>query len=94
MIRCTLCVTYTFFIVQYKMSDIMYFNSSYRNMSCNSLLLVNIKAKCLCPQTHVIFIYILPTCIVLDLGESHFIELGYFLFLCSLEKSKESKYDF
>ena len=49
---------YWYNIVQYKMSDIMYFNSSYRNMSCNSLLLVNIKAKCLCPQTHVIFIYI------------------------------------
>lgn len=66
----------------------MHFNLSYSNMSRNSLLLVNIKAKCLCPQTHVIFIYILPTFIALDLGESHFIELGYFLFSCSLEIKK------
>ena len=36
-------------------------------------------------------IYILPTCIVLDLSESHFIELAYFLFLCPLEiKKKET----
>ena len=60
-------------------------------MSCNSLLLVNIIAKCLCPQTHVIFIYILPTFIALDLGESHFIELGYFLFSCSLEIKKNCR---
>ena len=90
-VHCPLCVTYSFIIVQYKMSNIMHFNLSYSNMSCNSLLLVNIKAKCLCPQTHVIFIYILPTFIALDLGESHFIELGYFLFSCSLEIKKNCR---
>ena len=82
---------YSFIIVQYKMSNIMHFNLSYSNMSRNSLLLVNIKAKCLCTQTHVIFIYILPTFIALDLGESHFIELGYFLFSCSLEIKKNCR---